>query len=89
MMNIIAIMEAKESKCFKKNSQLCQTLQKPKEMRTEMMLLNFSNKKLLKLSMRAVLAECWAQKLDVTGLEVNVTRGSIINSEYIFSLTAD
>lgn len=34
-------------------------------------------------------AECWDRKLDIVGLEVNVSRGSVINSEYIFSLTTD
>lgn len=57
--------------------------EKPRKIITEMMLLNFANRKLLKPFVRAVLAECWDQTLDVAHLEVNVTRGSIINRECI------
>lgn len=58
-------------------------------MRTKMMFLNFANREFMKPIIRAVSAECWDQGLNVAVLEVNATRGSIINSEYIFSLTID
>lgn len=90
MINIIAAVEAKETKCFKKNETgVSNAAERPKEMRIEMMLLNFANKKLLKPFMRAISAEHWDQKLNVVGLAVNATRGSIIKNQYICSLTID
>lgn len=57
------------------------TAERPKQMRTKMMFLDFANREFLKPIIRAISAECWDQGLDVAGLEVNPTRGSIINSE--------
>lgn len=65
------------------------TAERSKERRTEMTLLSFANRKSLKHFMKAVSTECWNPKLDVVGLEVSLTRGSIINSEYISSLNTD
>lgn len=91
MMNIITAMEAKESKTFseKWNGLWCQMLQRGQrkwELGWCFWILQIKSYWNL---LWELFQQYWDQKLDVVRLEVNATRGSIINNQYIFSLTID